>query len=177
MLTDGRHAILGMSDVYSRRTKLHVVRTSTSAGIISLLRRAISSYGMPETVATDQGKDYVSKAMKRVLPSLGIEHLEMPPFSPDKKPFIERFFRTFSHDLVEILPGFIGHNVAERQDIEARRSFAERMMKKGETVEIELDVEAFQELCDRWCDGSYTHRSVERRVGNVRGISMDRISY
>src|SRR5690625_6125182 len=114
---------------------------------------------MPETVATDQGKDYVSKAMKRVLPSLGIEHLEMPPFSPDKKPFIERFFRTFSHDLVEILPGFIGHNVAERQDIEARRSFAERMMKKGETVEVEHDVEAFQELCDRWCDDTYAHES------------------
>lgn len=157
MLKDGRHAIIGMIDVYTRQARLHVARTSSSAGIISLLRRTILEMGMPEAVGTDQGKDYLSKAVRRVLPALGIEHLEMPPFSPEKKPFIERFFRTFSHDMVELLPGFIGHNVADRQAIEARRSFADRLMKGGDAIEIEMDAEELQAFCDEWVRDVYAH--------------------
>ena len=42
--------------------------------------------------------------------------------------------RTFSHDLVELLDGYIGHDVAARKDIEARRSFAQRPIGNVHTI-------------------------------------------
>ena len=42
-------------------------------------------------------------------------------YSGWEKPHIERFFRTLSHGLIELLPAYIGHCVADRQVIEARK--------------------------------------------------------
>ncbi|MGH8259325.1 MAG: Mu transposase C-terminal domain-containing protein, partial [Steroidobacteraceae bacterium] len=156
LLSDGsRHTITGMIDVWSRRLKLHVSRSSTSAAVAATLRRALVDWGVPEEVGTDNGSDFVSHHMKRVFENLGVHQDIAPPFTPTHKPFIERAFGTFCRDLVELLPGFIGHNVAERQDIEARRSFAARMMKQGERIEIGMSAEELQEFCDRWTDTIY----------------------
>jgi len=159
LLADGvRHAVLGVIDIYTRRLKLHVARTSSAAGICSLTRRALMDWGVPEAAKTDNGADYVSKQMQRVFLGLGVEHVRAPHFSPERKPFIERAFRTFSHDLVELLAGYSGHSVAQRKDIEARRSYAERLMQTGETVDLSrLGVEQFQKFCDQWCECVYHH--------------------
>lgn len=159
LLSDGRrHAVIGVIDVYSRRLKLHVARTSSAHGITALLRRAIVAWGVPEVLYTDNGQDYVSKQVTRVLRDLGIDHHITRPFCPEEKPFIERSFRTFSHGILELSRGFVGHNVVERKGIEARQSFASRLMKPGETVRLErLSPDKFQSFCDRWCDDIYAH--------------------
>lgn len=167
MLEGGRHSIIGCIDVAPRTVKLHVVKTSSSAGIASLIRRRIRDWGVPSTIKTDNGSDYTSKHIKRALTSLGIHQHICPPFAPERKPFIERAFRTFSHDLVELLDGFIGHNVAERKDIESRRSFADRLMTPGETLEIRMSVEKFQEFCDKWTDNIYAHTPHEGLNGRT----------
>lgn len=161
LLADGkRHTVLGVIDIYTRRVKLQVERTSSAAGICSLTRRALLDFGVPEHAITDNGSDYVSKQMVRVFLSLDIEHIRAPHFSPERKPFIERVFGTFSHDLVELLAGYAGHSVAQRKDIEARKSFAQRLMQKGESVDLSrLSVEQFQQFCDQWCDAVYAHDS------------------
>jgi transposase InsO family protein len=110
-----RHTISGTIDVYSRRLKLHVSRTSSSSAVCSLMRRSILDWGMPEIWVTDNGADYVSRQTDRVCSGLGIERDLAPPFTPEHKPFIERAFQTFLHDLVELLPGFIGHPAQGRR--------------------------------------------------------------
>lgn len=165
MLSDGRrHAVIAAIDIYSRRLKLRVDRTSRAAGIASVVRAAILDWGVPETVKTDNGADYTSRHITSVFGALGIEQRLCPPFSPEKKPFVERALKTFLHDLVELLPGFVGHNVAERQAIEARRSFAQRLMKRGRDGEravveaAHLSPEDLQAFCDRWCEDRYHHK-------------------
>jgi len=159
MLTDGRHTVLGDIDVRSRRAKLFVAKTSRATAIAALTRRALLDWGVPEEVKTDNGSDYTSHHVTRVFKALDVKHTLCPPFQPWHKPHIESFFRTFSHDLVELLDGFIGHNVAERKSIEARRSFADRLMKRGESVEVRMSSAEFQSFCDRWCDDIYAHRA------------------
>lgn len=159
MLANGRHSIIGVIDVWSRRTKLLVTRTSKATAIAALMRRAMLDWGVPVIIKTDNGQDYTSRHIKRVVTGLGIEQQLCTPFSPYEKPHIERFFRTFSHDLVELLGGFIGHNVAERREIESQRSFAERLMLPGETVEIQMTAEEFQRFCDRWAADVYHHEA------------------
>lgn len=156
MLADNyRHVIVGSIDVYSRRLKYQVSRSSSSAAVAALTRKCLLDWGVPEEIGTDNGSDYVSQRIKRIIAALDIHQDVAPPFTPEHKPFIERSFQTMLHDLVELLPGYIGHNVAERKDIEARRSFAQRMMKEGERIEIRMTPEELQEFLDQWVEQFY----------------------
>lgn len=155
MLTDGRHSIIGVIDVYSRRLKLLVTKTSKSASVALLIRRTIMDWGVPETIKTDNGADYVSNHIRRALRFLGIEQETCEPFQPWQKPHIERGLGTFSHGPIEMMAGFIGHNVSEREAIRARQSFADRLMTKNAVVEINLDAAGLQAYCDQWTDTIY----------------------
>ena len=157
MLKDGRFNLIGVIDVYSRRVKLLVSPTSKASAVAALTRRAIIDWGIPKIAKTDNGADYVSKHLVRVFEGLNIDQVLCPPFTPESKPHIERFFKTFSHDIMELLPGYIGHSVADRKAIEARRSFADRLMKKGgdPVVLNKMTCAELQDICDRWCRAIY----------------------
>lgn len=168
LLTDGRHCVIGVTDVYTRRLKLLVSKTSRATAVAALVRRAIIAWGVPEEVKTDNGSDYVSKHLVGVFEALQIEQILCPPFTPEAKPHIERSFKTFSHGIVELLPGYIGHSVADRKAIEARRSFADRLMQRGEAVDpvaLPMTAEELQVLCDRWCEAIY-HQNPHRGLDN-----------
>jgi len=167
MLAEGRHTVIANIDVWSRRARVLVVPTSRAQAIAALLRRCLLEWGVPEVLRTDNGKDFTARHMERLLADLDIERDLLPPFTPEGKPHIERFIGTFSHGIIELLPGYIGHNVAERKDIEARKSFAERLMKKGEVVEVKLTARKFQDICDRWIDAVYmqdVHSSLDGKT-------------
>ena len=157
LCTDGRYALIGAIDVYSRRVRVHVAPVSRASEIAGgLLRRALIDWGVPEMVVTDEGRDYVSKHVCRVLFDLGIDHRILPPYSPDKKPFIERFFGTLTRGLLAYLPGFAGHNVADRQRIRERRSFAERRGEgDAETFSVALTAAELQARIDAWIETVY----------------------
>ncbi|MEM9772805.1 MAG: DDE-type integrase/transposase/recombinase [Cyanobacteria bacterium P01_D01_bin.73] len=159
MLEDGRYSVIGCIDVWSRRAMLLVSKTSRSVAIALLLRRCLLEWGVPKAIKTDNGKDYTSLHITRVVAELGIEHRTCQPFQPWQKPHIERFLGTFSHGLLEMLPGFIGHNVTERQAIRDQLDFGERMFKKDSQVEIRKTADEFQAFCDRWLEVMYLHAS------------------
>ena len=158
MLADGkRHNVVAIIDVYSRRVVYHVSRSSSAAAVAACLRKALLAWGVPETLVTDNGSDYVSRHIKDALIGLGVEQRIAPPFTPEAKPHIERSFKTFSHDLVELLGGYIGHDVTGRKDIEARKSFAQRLGTAGESVKLDMAPEDFQTFCDKWATDIYAH--------------------
>ena len=105
---------------------------------------------------TDEGADYTSRHVRQVLTGLGVGHTVLPPYSPDLKPFIERFIGTLSRDLFTQLPGFTGHNVAQAQKLRNRKSFAAR---RGQgpvaTFRCELTPEELQARIDGWCENVY----------------------
>ena len=151
LLSDGqRHTILGIIDVWSRRVLLHVTRTSSSTAVCTALRRTILAWGVPSAVRCDNGKEFISRHTRTALTDLGIAQEIAPPFQPERKPFIKRALGTFSHDLLELLPGFCGHDVSDRQAIRSRHSFSARF-GRGENTEGRLTPKAFQEFCDKWC--------------------------
>lgn len=130
LCADGkRYTVIGAVDVFSRKAKFVVTKTSNSWGISALMREIATDWGLPEHVVRDNGQDYASRMVNDGLLALGVKVVAVPPFTPEGKPHIERLFRTMSHDLLEALPGYIGHNVAERKAIENRRTFADRITK------------------------------------------------
>jgi putative transposase len=174
LLTDGRYSLIGMIDVYSRRLKLLVSKTSRAEAVIGLTRACLIEWGIPEVLKTDNGKDYVSNRVVSTLEALEVEQLLCTPFAAQEKPHIERSFRTFLHQLVELMPGFIGHSVAERKAIEARRSFADRVMGQGqEPVELRLTSEQLQSICNEWVNFVY-HHDPHRGLNGAAPIDMVR---
>jgi hypothetical protein len=172
MLADGRHTINGVIDVYSRRAKVLVSKTSKAVSVAALIRRAIIDWGVPECIKTDNGADYTAKYMVEVLRSLEIEHAVCLPFTPEQKPHIERFFRTLSHGLFELCQGFVGHNVAERQALRDRNSFAERLCKKSDQpLDISFMTAAeVQKFCDSWIDSIYEtseHKGINQSPAQI----------
>lgn len=166
ILADGRrHAILAAIDVYSRRLKLYVSVTSTSTAIAQVLRRAIRDWGVPEEVKTDNGSDYISKHITGVFAGLNITHKRCPVRQPWHKPHVEAVFRTFQHSILELLPGFVGHDVSERKVIEARKAIQRDMMKHDSTITMDfMSAEELQVFCDQWCENFY-HQQIHSKLG------------
>ncbi|KEQ19199.1 Mu transposase C-terminal domain-containing protein [Endozoicomonas numazuensis] len=165
MCTDGRFTLISCLDVYSRRAVMKVRKSSDSFGVVLTARQAMLEWGLDgqgeQKIRVDNGKDYASHYFQIVADSLGIDLVSTDPYAGEQKPFVERLFRTFSHGLVELLPGFIGHNVAERQAIEAQFSFADRLKRKAGSskniIETTLSSEDLQAFTDRWIDTFYMH--------------------
>ena len=148
----GRMAILGVIDRFSRRARFMVAPSESGQSVRRLLIGTIEAWGvMPEIVATDQGSGYINKSIVSALEALGIEHRPCPPGSPEKKPFVERVFGTFTRERAELLEGYAGHNVADAQRLRARAR-----KETGRAVVVpELEADELQAILDAWVDGVY----------------------
>lgn len=147
-----RYTVLCAIDVYSRRPVFHVSETSNSYAISQLLRKAILKFGIPENVVIDNGRDYTSNHFESICINLSINPVIVPPFSGEKKPHVERIFGTLSRELFEQIPGYIGHNVAQRAELQARKSFAhkiesQRKWREEQKAKTDEEKKAFR---DAW---------------------------
>ncbi|KVE36221.1 DDE-type integrase/transposase/recombinase [Burkholderia sp. BDU5] len=162
MLTDEdgverRYSASVVIDVYSRRKLVVLAPTPKTETHKYALRLALLLWGVPEEIVTDNGQDYKSRNFIETLAALGIAHYVTAPFSPWQKPHVERGIQTMLHSILEGLSAFIGHSVAERSAIEARRAFSERLFKKGEAVTLAMPASELRALIEQWIRGVYEH--------------------
>ncbi len=143
-LADGkRYTIIGVIDIFSRRCKFHVADKSNATNIIrGLLRQTILEWGVPDTVITDQGRDFCSVNFGAALTAIGaVQHI-CNPASGWEKPFIERLFGTMTRNAMKNLQGWIGANITERPD----------------EINATLTAQDLQEKLDIWCEERYYKR-------------------
>jgi hypothetical protein len=155
-----RFALVGAIDVYTRRRKFQIFDTANSEAVLLLLRRCLLDWGKPIAVKTDNGKNYVSGRTELFLRALQIGVERCDPYSPQQKPHIERLFRTLQHGEFEMLPGYCGHSVAERQDIR----------DENDPYRLRISPEAFQAWLDRWCEKA--HLSASEGLGGMSPIEV-----
>jgi len=160
LCVDGRHAIYACIDIATRRTILYVSRTPRASAVAMLIRKAILAWGAPQKIKTDNGSDFVAEATKRLFASLEIEMELSIAYTPQQKGHVERVIETFQHDCARLLPGFIGHSVADRKRIEDRKGFADRLHEDtAEAFGVSLTGSALQAHVDDWIDVVYSHRA------------------
>jgi putative transposase len=160
LLVDGRYSIYVAVDIFSRRVLLFVSKTARSEAVLLLLRKAIMAWGVPETIRTDNGSDFTSRISTRALLNLGITPDVTAAFSPEQKGVVERTIGSMQRDLATMLPGFVGHSVSDRKEIEARKSFAARLGESdAKAFCTELTHQEFQAYADDWADTRYANRT------------------
>jgi putative transposase len=171
---DGRFAIVGTIDVFTRRARVLVARTSKSEAVLALKRRCILDWGKPETVKTDNGQEFKSRWVVSAFAALGIQHKLCRPFTPEGKPHIERFFGSMTRDLLETLPGYVGHNVAERQAIRSRAAFSSRLGEAEAAIfQVAMTAQQLQAALDAWLLGIYELRGHEGLHGATPRATAD----
>jgi len=159
LCTDGRHSMYGCIDIATRRFVITVSKTPRASAVALMIRKAILAWGVPETIKTDNGSDFVARDTRRLFASLGIEMDVSDAYSPQQKGHIERAIRTFQHNVGPLLPGFIGHSVADRKAIEARKSFAQRLGEsEADTFGVAISSAELQRYVDQWLEQVYQHR-------------------
>ncbi len=156
---DGRHSIYVCVDIATRRLVLYVSRTPRASAVAMLIRKAILAWGAPDKIKTDNGSDFVAEATKRLFTSLEIEMELSDAYTPQQKGHVESAVKTFQHDCAALLPGFIGHSVADRKRIEDRKGFADRLgQDTAEAFGVSLTGSQLQDYVDRWANEIYGHR-------------------
>jgi putative transposase len=159
MCVDGRYAIYVLVDVFSRRMISHVTKNPKTEASLYLLRKAIIKWGVPQELRTDNGSDFISQVFVRALNSLGIKHDMTHAFSPEEKGIVERAIGTMQRGLMTTLDGFVGHSVADRKVIEARKSFAQRLGVSFEKADcVNMTSAELLGYMDAWCENQYAHR-------------------
>lgn len=171
MLHGGRHAIYMAVDVYSRRSIVLVSKTPRASAVNLLIRKCIKAWGVPETIHTDNGSDFVAKQTNRLFQALGIRVELSKPYEPTDKGIVERTIGTFQRDLA-VCPGFIGHSVADRKVIENRKAFDKRLGATDEALyDVDLTFAEFQDWCDVWAADIYG-RDTHAGIGNRTPFEM-----
>ncbi|MDF2232201.1 DDE-type integrase/transposase/recombinase [Albimonas sp. CAU 1670] len=157
MLTSGRASIYMAVDVYSRRAIVLVTPTPRASAVGLLVRKCIKTWGWPERIHTDNGSDFTAHQTRQLFDSAGI-HVELsPPYNPKSKGIVERTIGTFQRDL-QVMPGFIGHSVADRKRIEGRKAFHARLGASDvELFDVQLDLAQFQAWADDWTENRFAH--------------------
>lgn len=159
LAVDGRYALYAVVDIYTRRMKVLVTKTPKTSATLALLRRCILDWGVPEILRTDNGSDFTSHAFRRAITALGIHHDICDPFSPEQKGTVERHIGTLQRGPIAMLEGYIGHSVADRKKIEARKAFAQRLGESDEKAFcVSLTHEQIQEALDAWIELKYHNR-------------------
>ena len=170
-----RYSIIGSIDVYTRRLMLVLMPTSSSEGICLLMRKCLLTWGIPEPeslIRTDNGSDYVSKKTAGLFEMLQLDQSKAAAFSGWEKPFIERAFKTISHGLMEKLPAYVGHNVADKKRLQDMQSFAEsigaeRKKRDAKLLELSLTPSELQEILDDYLTFDYHHKEHEGLNGKT----------
>jgi transposase InsO family protein len=143
-------------DVGPRRMVIYVSTTPRAAAVAMLLRKALLAWGVPKEIKTDNGSDFAAEDTKRLADALKIELKYSDAYSPEQKGHVERAIKTIQHSFAELLPGYAGHNVADRKRLEDRKNFAQRLgMETAQLFGVRYTIADIQKAADRWIEVVY----------------------
>ena len=90
---DGTHYLLTV-DYFSRYPEVVQLKTTTSATVITALKRVFSRHGVPETVRSDNGPQYSSQEFAEFASSYEFQHITSSPKFPQSNGEAERMVQT-----------------------------------------------------------------------------------
>ncbi len=161
----GRPWVTAWEDYRSRTiTGFHISTTPNQTTILRAMKKAIESYGPPDAVKIDNGKDYDSqmwtgttKAKRRALRKGYIDEymvaglyamLEVAvsfslPYHPQSK-LIERFFDTLDVQFTKTMPTYCG------KDSERKPDYLKDLLSSEKAIAEAHDIESFTKLVGQY---------------------------
>ena len=92
--TIGEENILIIVDAHSKWIEATRVKRATATATVTALRRVFATHGIPETVVTDNGTQFVSEEFATFMTKNGICHIQTAPKHPSSNGLAERAVQT-----------------------------------------------------------------------------------
>lgn len=89
--------VLVVVDAHSKWIEAVRVGKSTAAATVTAMRRLFATHGIPETIVSDNGTQFISEEFETFLSSNGIEHVQTAPKHPSSNGLAERAVQTVKH--------------------------------------------------------------------------------
>ena len=90
----GNKYILTMMDFATRYPEAIPLRKIDATTVAEALCETFTRLGLPEEILSDQGSNFTSNLMKKVMELLQIHHLKTSPYHPQTDGMLERFHGT-----------------------------------------------------------------------------------
>ncbi|XP_062864418.1 uncharacterized protein LOC134326144 [Trichomycterus rosablanca] len=102
--SDGRQNVLVVTDVFSKFTQAYPAPDQKASTVVRILtERWFYTYGVPQRIHSDQGRNFEGELLKALCKMYGVEKSRTTPYHPEGNGQCERFNRTM-HDLLRTLP-------------------------------------------------------------------------
>ncbi|KYN12234.1 Uncharacterized protein K02A2.6 [Trachymyrmex cornetzi] len=88
-----------MVDAYSKWPEVHILKDITAKTVIPKCRQIFATFGLPRTLVTDNGRNFVSHEFQQFLRSNGIVYKVTSPYNPATNGQAERFVQTLKQAL------------------------------------------------------------------------------
>ena len=175
-----RYDAISIVDTCTKRRVTYLCDVSNAYSIVRLLRKALYRLEKPLIIKGDNGKDYMSRHFQNVCSDLGICYINVAPFSGRDKGVVERQFKTIQHSFMETLPGFLGHNVGQRSELEAQAIEKSKKLSGVKTsIENLLTFDELQFIVDEFNEKKYnkgvatpTQSFDERVLGESKKVRL-----
>lgn len=86
--------VLVIIDYYSRYQEIKFLRTTTSSVIISHLTELFARFGIPKSIRSDNGRQFVSQEFNHFCSNNNIEVIRTPPYWPQANGQVENMNRS-----------------------------------------------------------------------------------
>ena len=90
---DGEHFVL-ICDYFSKYPIVTPLHATTSENVTEEIRKAVSLFGRPDEIVSDNGPQYIGKPFQDFVHKRGIQHTTSSPRFPQSNGFIERQVQT-----------------------------------------------------------------------------------
>ena len=90
----GNQFLLTVMCVTTRFPEAIPLRRITAPAITKALTKFFTTFGLPKTVQTDQGTNFLSRTFKQTLQSLGVSHSVSSAYHPESQGALERWHQT-----------------------------------------------------------------------------------
>lgn len=97
------HTFLLLVDSFSRWFDAHMMKTTTSAKLIAVLRSIFAYFGLPSIIVSDNGPPFNSKEFITFCENNGIDCLKSPPYHPQSNGWAECGVRTIKQSLRKMI--------------------------------------------------------------------------
>jgi len=86
-------------DAHSKWMDVHTMNTSTTEATVERLRETFSTFGLPQSVVTDNGTCFTSSHFQKFMRANGIHHIKTAPYHPSSNGQAERAVQVFKDAL------------------------------------------------------------------------------
>lgn len=100
---------LVLVDAHTKWPEVHLMRNISTKSTVEKCREIFTTFGLPQTLVTDNGRTFISKEFQTFLRENGIFHKNTAPYNPATNGLAERFVQTLKQGLRKL--NTIGQNV------------------------------------------------------------------